>query len=207
MIRCATSAELVAGLRDDGHAGEQRAGGLLGQAPGREVEGVDVHGDAVARHGHVLAEEARAAAERHALAVGEQLRVAERLAELGVGGERDRRAVDVELGVAAGVAAVRDRQLDQLVAVRLERVAHRLQQLRRARRTSARAGRGRRRRARTRARRARSMPSAPDPASGSSVAGFRSVSGAPVPSTQRAADVAPRRSRHRVTPSWASTNA
>jgi hypothetical protein len=44
---------------DHGHAGEDRDGRLLGEAPGGEVEGVDVHRDAPARDAHVLAEEAR----------------------------------------------------------------------------------------------------------------------------------------------------
>ena len=60
MIRCASSAELVAGLLTHRHAGQQRHRRLLGEAPGGEVEGVDVDGDAVARHRDVLAVEARA---------------------------------------------------------------------------------------------------------------------------------------------------
>jgi len=75
-----------------------------------------VHRDAVAGHSHVLAEELRAASQAHALAVDQQLGLPQLRAQLGVVVERHRRAVDVELGVAAGVAAVLDRQRDQLLA-------------------------------------------------------------------------------------------
>ena len=74
MIRWATRAELVAGLLTTGMPGQQRARGLLGQAPGREVEGVDVDGHAVARHRDVLAVEARACGRADALAVHQELR-------------------------------------------------------------------------------------------------------------------------------------
>ncbi len=42
-------------LGDHRHAGEERTGRLLGEAPGREVEGVDVHRHAPAGHQDVLA--------------------------------------------------------------------------------------------------------------------------------------------------------
>ena len=51
------------GLAQDGHAGQEGDGGLLGQAPGGEVERVDVDGHARARHQDVLAVEARVARE------------------------------------------------------------------------------------------------------------------------------------------------
>ena len=185
MIRWATSAELVAGLRHDRHAGEQRARRLLGEAPGGEVERVDVHGHAAARHGaragRGSAGCARAGCPRRPPAP----RVAQRLAEVGVGRQGEGRAVHVELGVAARVAAVGDGQVEQLVAVGDERVAHRLQQRaalregQRAQRRAAhrarvlRAPRPGRRRPRPRGRAAPRWP------------GSRSVSSAPVPSTQR----------------------
>ena len=62
------------GLAEHRHAGEQRDGRLLGEAPGGEVERVDVHRDAVARHRDVLAVEARRAAELDAFAVDEESR-------------------------------------------------------------------------------------------------------------------------------------
>ena len=128
-MRCATSAVLVAGFGDDGHAGEERDGRLLGEAPRREVEGVHVHGDPFARHEDVLPEEARRAAELDGVAVGEDARVAELRAEIGVGGERAGRAVDVELRVGARVAAVRERQAEELVAVRVNGARHRADDL------------------------------------------------------------------------------
>src|SRR5262249_32255616 len=54
---------------------------------------------------------------------------AQLLAEVGVVGERARGAVDVELGVRARVAAVRDREPDELVAVGMDRARQRPQQL------------------------------------------------------------------------------
>jgi hypothetical protein len=60
----------------------------------------------------VLAVEAGGAPELDSLAVHQEARRAEALADLRVGEERGDRAVDVELGVGAGVAAVRDAELE-----------------------------------------------------------------------------------------------
>ena len=109
------------GLGDDGHPREQRDGRLLREPPRREVEGVHVHGDAVTRHLHVLPEQARRAPELGPLAVDEHARVPDLGRDVGVRRERPRRAVDVELRVAARVAAVGDREADQLVAVGVQR--------------------------------------------------------------------------------------
>ena len=78
--------------------------------------------DAVAGRVHMRAEEARAAPELNRVAVDEHLRVAELLPEVGVISERAGRAVDVELGVGAGVSAVRDREADELVALLVDRL-------------------------------------------------------------------------------------
>ncbi len=87
-----------------------------------------MHGDAVARHGDVLAVEARRAAELDAFAIDEEPARAERRAGLGVSEERRDRAVDVEFGIRARVAAVGDAQLEELVALLLHRVGHRLEE-------------------------------------------------------------------------------
>ena len=147
-------------LRDHRHAGEQRARELLAQAPRREVERVDVHRDAArgapTRAGRAMP---RGAADLDRLAVGEQRRRAPSLrAELGVVRERDRAAVDVELGVAARVAAVGDRERDQLLARAVDRLGERGEQgAALGERQPARA-RGRRPRARRRTPPARSWP-------------------------------------------------
>src|SRR6266568_1801614 len=81
----------------------------------------------VPRHADVLAVKARRASELHALAGDEQICSAERAADLGVGLQREDRAVDVELRVRARVAAVRDREVEQLVPLRLDRLCHLLE--------------------------------------------------------------------------------
>ena len=131
-------------LAEHRHAGEQRGGRLLGEAPGRKVERVDVHRDARARHAHVLAVEARRAAELQAFAVDEESRRAQLLADLRVGEQRSDGAFHVELSIRAGVAAVGDREVEQFVAMRLHRLRHAFQQ---------RAALGERKRAQRRARR------------------------------------------------------
>lgn len=73
-------------------------------------------GDAAARDAHVLAPEARGPAQLHPVAVREERPVAEALAEGRVGREGARGAVDVELGVAAGVAPVDRPHVDELLA-------------------------------------------------------------------------------------------
>ncbi len=116
------------GLREHGHSREQRGGGLLGQTPGGEVERVDMHGDAVPGHAYVLPVEPRRAPQLYAFAVHQKCHRAELLAQLGVGLEREDRAVHVELRIRARVAAVCDREVEQLVAMRLDRLRHVLEQ-------------------------------------------------------------------------------
>src|SRR3569623_722509 len=134
-------------LRDHRHARDQRARQLLARAPRREVERVDVDRDAAPRRPHVLAAHSRRPADLDRLAVAEQLRAAELRAELGVVRQRDRRAIDVELRIAARVAAVRDRERDQLLARVRDRLREGTDQLatlrERQRRELARAGRPR----------------------------------------------------------------
>jgi hypothetical protein len=118
------------GFLDHRDTGEPRARGLLHHPPRGEVVGIDVHGDTAARHADVLAPETSRAAELQAVAVGEERALAEALAERRVGGEGPRGPVDVELAVAAGVAAVRRREVEQLVPVRVDRRRDRLEHLR-----------------------------------------------------------------------------
>jgi hypothetical protein len=96
---------------------QQRAGRLLEHAPGREVERVDVHGDAAACDPDVLPLEVRGAAELQRVAVGQERPVGEGLREVRVGRQRGGRPVHVELGVAARVAGVGDADVDELLAV------------------------------------------------------------------------------------------
>ena len=114
------------------------------------------------------------------------LRRPDRLADVRVGGEGEDRAVHVELRVAAGVAAVGHREVEQLVAVRLQRVgggAERGAPLGEGQR----AQRGAAHRARVVQHRRHVHPARPARASGSSVAGFTRVARSPVPAIQRPA--------------------
>jgi len=111
------------------HSREHRAGGLLAGAPGGEVEGVDVDGDAVPGNPEMDASVPRRPAQLHGLAVAQGAERSELRAELRVMRERRDRAVDVELRVSARVAAVLHREADQLVARRMHRLAPGLQKL------------------------------------------------------------------------------
>jgi hypothetical protein len=88
-----------------------------------------VHGESRTRRPEVLAEEARAAAQGLAFAIADEASISERLAERTIVGQRAGRAVDVELGVAPRVAAVQNRQLDELIAVFVELLGERLEQV------------------------------------------------------------------------------
>ena len=68
-------------------------------------------------------------AERDALPVHQESPIAQRPPEVCVRGQGEDRAVHVELGVAACVAARDHGEVQELVTSRLERVAHRLHQL------------------------------------------------------------------------------
>ena len=109
-------------LAQDRHSGEQRRRRFLAGAPGGEVERVDVHGDAVAGYPQVDARVPRRPTELDRLAVTEGVQGPELRAEVSVMRERGDGAVDVELGVGAGVAAVGDGEADELVARRVERL-------------------------------------------------------------------------------------
>ncbi len=96
------------GLGQHRHAGEQRAGRLLPQAPAREVEGIDMHGDAVARHQHMDGLEVFGLGQPHRLLVEQRLGRAQPRAEAGVIFQRADAAVDVDGGVDLGVAGIGD---------------------------------------------------------------------------------------------------
>src|SRR5439155_12350573 len=108
---------------------QERAGRFLAGAPGGEDEGIDVHGDAVARDPEMDARVASGAAELHRLAVAERAKRAELRAQLGVVGDGADGAVYVELGVASSVAAVLHGEADQLVAGGVQGIAPGLQEL------------------------------------------------------------------------------
>jgi hypothetical protein len=122
VIRCATMAELVAGLLTTGTPARIATAAFSAKPQAGKVEGVDVHGHAAARHRDVLAVEARRTAELDPLAVHHEAGVAQRLSDLGIRRKRERRAVHVELGVAACVSAVAHGQVQDLVAVGLDHV-------------------------------------------------------------------------------------
>ena len=116
------------GFGNHRHSRQQRAGRLFRRAPRREVEGIDVHGDAVARHPEVHAGIASGAAQLDRFAVAQRVQRSELGAQLRVMGQCGDGAVDVELGVAARVAPVGDGEADQLVARGVERLAPGAQQ-------------------------------------------------------------------------------
>ncbi len=104
-------------LRDDRHPASSAVAAFSGrEAPGGEVERIDVDRNAHTRQIEVLAEagERRCGrAERHRRRRGHAA-VAELGCEVGVGSERADRVVDVELHARhGGVAAVRDREADR----------------------------------------------------------------------------------------------
>jgi hypothetical protein len=104
-------------LDQRGHARDQRRGELLQWAPDREVEGVDLDGDAEQRSEHVLAGELAAAAERLDRALGVERVVGQLTAGLaGVAEKNADAAVHVELRVAQGGAGPR-RKAVQLTSV------------------------------------------------------------------------------------------
>ena len=94
-------------LADAGHAGEEARRELLEQAPDREVEGVDVHRDAAARHQDVRAGEAALLAQRHRRAFVHQVARGQLVAaDAGVREQRAGAALDVDPAVGARRAGV-----------------------------------------------------------------------------------------------------
>ena len=79
-MRWVSQAVAVAGLTITGTPDSSAGRGLLPQAPGREVEGVDEQRHAARRHLHVLRLERRLLAQLDGVAVAQRARVAQRLA-------------------------------------------------------------------------------------------------------------------------------
>src|SRR5437899_2725191 len=124
-LRGAPGGERRAGgrLAQDRHPRQQGARRFLAGAPGREVERVDVHRHAVPRDPEVETCVPRGAAELDRISVAQRAQRPELPAELRVVRERGDGAVDVELGVAARVAAVLHGEGDELVAAGVQRLA------------------------------------------------------------------------------------
>ena len=119
-------------LADAGHAGEKARRELLEQAPDREVEGIDVHRQAAARHQDVGAGEGAGLAQRHRRAFVHH--VARRqlgAAHAGVGEQRAGAAFDVDPAVGARGAGVRRDRVELLLALG-QVLGQRLQDARRA---------------------------------------------------------------------------
>lgn len=114
-------------FNDAGHAGEEVGGEFFQHAPHRKVEGVDVHGDATARHQDVGAGEVVVFAEGDHRAFVEDVAGGQLFAaHAGVGEQGAEAAVDVEGVVAFGGAGVA-RQLIELFFVFLQVQRHGLE--------------------------------------------------------------------------------
>ncbi len=117
-------------LGEHRHAGEQRHRRLLPQAPAREVERVDVHGDAAPRHHQMDRLIVLRLGQPHRLLVEQHLCFAEPGAEPRVVFQRADAAVDVDRGVDLGVAGIRDRDAFILGAVGGEHIGDGAEQFR-----------------------------------------------------------------------------
>jgi hypothetical protein len=97
-------------LGDAGHGGQEAGREFLEQAPDREIEGIDVHRHAAARHQDVGAGKAAALAQRHGRAFVQHVRRRQLApAHAGVGEQGADAAFDVDPAVGAGGAGqVRD---------------------------------------------------------------------------------------------------
>lgn len=112
---------------DAGHAGEEVGGEFFQHAPDREVEGVDVHGDAAARHQDVGAGEVVVLSEGDHRAFVDHVAGGQLFAaHAGVGEQGAEAAVDVEGVVAFGGAGVA-RQLIEFFFVFLQVKRHGLE--------------------------------------------------------------------------------
>ncbi|MDT4825452.1 hypothetical protein FQZ97_587380 [compost metagenome] len=111
------------GFDDARHAGEEARRELLQHAPDREVEGVDVHGQAAARHQDMGAGEGALLAQRHGRTfVDDVSRRQLAGADAGVAEQGAAAALDVDPAVGAGGAAVAGQGVELfLVLVEVER--------------------------------------------------------------------------------------
>ena len=107
-MRCATSADAVAGLLSTGMPASSATAAFSARPQAGKLKALTCTATPVRGTQDVLAVEARVARERDAFAVREHLHLAQLLAQVGVRGQREDRAVHVELRVDARVAAVGD---------------------------------------------------------------------------------------------------
>ncbi len=190
MMRWATRAELVAGLLTTGIPARRAQAAFSARPQAGKLNALMWTATPWRGTWRCCPWKRGRAPEGNALAVHEDLRLAQGLAELGVGREREDGAVHVELGVPAGVAAARDREVEQLVAVGGERVGTWPSASRPAPRRSWRGAPALPWRARRPSPPRGRYPAAATVPSGSSVAGFLSVSARPVPETHSPPHVA-----------------
>ena len=119
---------LAGRLHDGGHAGQERGGELLQEAPDREVERVDLDGDPGTRGVDVPTEEGALPTELFGRTVEDDRVVGQLAGALGGEGEDGAdAAVDVDRGVAPGRAGARG-QLVELVLELGEVLGRRLEQ-------------------------------------------------------------------------------
>ncbi len=115
-------------LRDHRHPREERRRQLLQHAPHREVEGVDVHRDALQRHADVTRPEAAVLGEELGRAVEQHAGVGQLPPALGrVREEHADPAVDVDLRVRARAAGVHGERVELVLAL-VERLRELLEQ-------------------------------------------------------------------------------
>ncbi|MOA08647.1 hypothetical protein D3C78_1284360 [compost metagenome] len=108
------------GFDDHGHARQQRGRGLLPQAPGGEIEGIDEQRQSRARHLQVLRLEQCVPVQVDGVAVAQGARLAERGPPSGVLAERENRTIDVHGRVGPDGAGVGGRDLVVGIAVLLQ---------------------------------------------------------------------------------------
>jgi hypothetical protein len=96
------------GLGEDGYASQERNRSFFPQAPTREIERVDVHGDAAARHHQVNGLIILRLGESHGLFIEQRTRITEPRAETRIVFERADAAIDVDRRVRFRVAGIGD---------------------------------------------------------------------------------------------------
>ena len=104
------------GLGNNRHSREKRASGFFGESPGWEVEGVDVDRNSSPRRQDVLRGESCGSTDLKGFAVGEPRAITQGLPKLGIVGEGETCTINVEFRIAPGIAAVGDRERDELLA-------------------------------------------------------------------------------------------
>ena len=112
------------GLGENRDARDERYRRLLPQPPTREIEGVDVDGDAAARRHQVDGLIVLSLGEPHRLFVEQHARIAQPATESGVIFQRADAAVDVDRRVRLGVAGIGDGDLLIARAIGNQHVGH-----------------------------------------------------------------------------------